>query len=1028
MRSLIINLKKYILSERTLVFFLLFFIPLLVKSQYFGRNKPAYSVFDYKVYQTPNFDIYHYLTNDSVLNNLANRAEEWYKHHQEIFRDTIHERNPIIFYQNHADFQQTNAVSGMMEESTGGVTEALKQRVVLPITPSLGKTDHVLGHELVHAFQFNALINDDSLKLSNLNNLPLWMMEGMAEYLSIGSVDPHTAMWMRDAVLKNDIPTLKDMTRSNKYFPYRYGQALLAMIGKTWGDSVIVPLFRETAIKGYDKAVKSVLDIDEKKLSELWRTALIANYSPYLTDTIDNQKGKRILFEKNAGDINISPSVSPDGKYVVFLSEKDVFSLDLFLADARNGKILRKLSSRINQNEVDALSFMESSGTWSPDSRYFAFIVFSEGKNKLVIMDVPGKKVTEEISLPGLPAISNPAWSPDGKYIAVTGMKNGVSDLFLYEVYSKKLIQITDDPYSQLQPAWSPDGKYIAFVTDKPLPGQEIKFKMSHLNIALIQPEVSDFEVLLPLFPGAANMNPVYSADGNSIYFLSDRDGFRNLYRYKIEDKTIWQQTKYMRGISGITSYSPAISLARETGEIVYSYYKNGKYQIFNANPEDFNEFQVNPQDVDFSAATLPPLNHIDINIIDNSLLSELKKPDIQVDSFKDIPYRPKFKLDYISNVSTGISTSRLGTGMAGSVSAIFGDMVGDNQIFAALALNGEIYDFGGQVAYLNQKKKIRWGAALSHVPNYYGFASLSPDTLTINGEPYPVTKMSLDYMRMFEDKVELFAFYPLSQTRRFELSGALGRYSFRYDQYNTYYDIYGRPIGADRDKLEAPDGFNLHNIEGAYVLDNSRFGITGPIDGTRYRIELGKYFGEYGHFSTLIDYRKYIYLRPYTLAFRTYNYGRWGEDSGNSRLSPMYIGYPWLIRGYERNDARFNSPQSNGLGINNFFGSKIAVSNIEFRIPLTGPDRVSLIKSKMLFMDLNFFMDGGIAWNEGDKLGNNWLNPSNNEKVPVFSYGASIRLNLFGYAVIEPFYAVPVQKGYGITKGSFGVSFFPGW
>ena len=296
MRTISLKSGIYFKQWRLILLCALLFIPVLIHAQYFGRNKPAYKVFDYKVYQTPNFEIYHYLDNDSALNVLANRSEAWYKHHQDIFRDTIQERNPIIFYENHADFQQTTAVSGLMGEGTGGVTEAFKQRVVMPITPSLGKTDHVLGHELVHAFQFNMLIHGDSLRLTNVSNIPLWMIEGMAEYFSIGSVDPHTAMWMRDAVLSNDIPTLKDMTRSYKYFPYRYGQALMAMIGKTWGDSVIVPIFKETAIRGYDKAIKNVLGIDEKNLSELWKTALIANYSPHLKDTIDEQSGKRILF------------------------------------------------------------------------------------------------------------------------------------------------------------------------------------------------------------------------------------------------------------------------------------------------------------------------------------------------------------------------------------------------------------------------------------------------------------------------------------------------------------------------------------------------------------------------------------------------------------------------------------------------------------------------------------------------------------------------------------------------------------
>jgi Tol biopolymer transport system component len=723
--------------KKAFLFCLFVAIGLKAHSQYFGRNKPSYKIFDYKVYQTPNFEIYHYLDNDSVLNVLANRSESWYKHHQAIFRDTIENRNPIIFYENHADFQQTTAVSGMLSEGTGGVTEAFKQRVVMPLTPSFAQTDHVLGHELVHAFQFNMLLNNDSLKLENIRNLPLWMIEGMAEYFSIGSIDPHTSMWMRDAVLANDIPSLKDMTRSNKYFPYRYGQAVIAMIGKTWGDSVIVPLFKETAMLGYDKAFKNVLGMDEKKFSELWKASLIANYSPLLTDTLDNIRGRKILFDKNAGEMNLSPSVSPDGKHLVFLSEKDVFTLDLFLADAHTGKILKKLSSRINKNEIDALSYLESAGTWSPDGKYFAFVVFSEGKNKLVILSVDRRRNIRETELPGLPAFNNPSWSPDGKYIVVSAMKNGVSDLFLYEVNSKNLRQLTNDSYAKLQPSWSPDGNFLTYVTDKPMPGQALKFRHDFYNIAIIDINDPSSEIVLELFTGARNMNPVFSSDGRNIYFLSDRDGFRNLYRYSLTESQIWQQTKYMRGITGITSHSPAISIARETGDIVYSYYSKGNYTIYSVSADEFSEFQIEKNSIDFTAATLPPMMHISQNLVDNSLQSEYKITDTPAYEYYPVPYQPKFKLDYVSNTSVGVAAGRMGTGMAGSVSAIFGDMVGDNQIYASLAMNGEIYDFGGQIAYINQKKKLKWGAALSHIPYYYGSVSFGLDTLSIGGEQY---------------------------------------------------------------------------------------------------------------------------------------------------------------------------------------------------------------------------------------------------------------------------------------------------
>ncbi len=77
---------------------------------------------------------------------------------------------------------------------------------------------------------------DDSLQLRSIRNIPLWMVEGMAEYCSLGSFDPNTAMWMRDAIINKDFPSLDDLTRSYKYFPYRYGQAFWAYFTGLYGD------------------------------------------------------------------------------------------------------------------------------------------------------------------------------------------------------------------------------------------------------------------------------------------------------------------------------------------------------------------------------------------------------------------------------------------------------------------------------------------------------------------------------------------------------------------------------------------------------------------------------------------------------------------------------------------------------------------------------------------------------------------------------------------------------------------------
>jgi hypothetical protein len=89
----------------------------------------------------------------------------------------------------------------VLGEGTGGVTEGARRRVVMPMAATLGDTDHVLGHELVHAFQYDLLG-------PNIEGLPLWFIEGMAEYMSLGPRDSQTAMWLRDAAIENRLPAI----------------------------------------------------------------------------------------------------------------------------------------------------------------------------------------------------------------------------------------------------------------------------------------------------------------------------------------------------------------------------------------------------------------------------------------------------------------------------------------------------------------------------------------------------------------------------------------------------------------------------------------------------------------------------------------------------------------------------------------------------------------------------------------------------------------------------------------------------
>jgi hypothetical protein len=1032
MNKIKVTLDRIPILSKFAVFFILIVLLLPdAKGQYFGRNKPNYRSFDFKVYESPNFTIYHYFENDSVINALANRFEHWYIRHSTLFKDSFEKPSPILIYQNHPEFQQTTAVSGSIGIGTQGVTEALKNRVVIPVLESNAQTDHVIGHELVHVFHFRALFIDDSLSLNSLRNLPLWMVEGMAEYFSIGSVDANTAMIIREAVRQDKFPTLKEMTRDYSFNPYRYGHSFISFIGRTWGDDIIAPLYRETAKFGYESAIERIIGLNATTVSNLWKSANVSHFEQYLEDTTKLiPRGSKLLDEENSGNMNISPSLSPDGKFVAFFSERDLFSLDLFLADASTGKVIRKLSSTTRSADIDAFNFFESVGTWSPDGRKFVHVAVKGGRNQLVVVDTRHPRRTRFIPIDGVPALNNPAWSPDGRYIVFSGLADGVGNLYRLDMETNQVDMITNDRYSYIHPSWSPDGKYLTFATDM-LPANynadTLSYSMFIAKMDMTHPE-RKIEVL-DVFPFTTNINPVFDERGENIYFLSNRDGFRNLYKYNLGDEKVYQLTDYYTGITGITHQSPAITVARNTGELAYSYFHEGKYSVYRADFPDFTAVEVDRYDVDMTPATLPPLTRNTSPMIDNWLSRDTRSPVFPVDSFAEKTFQPKFGLTYIGSTGVGAATSRFGTGMSGGVAMMFSDIIGNHQLFSTLSVNGEVYDFGGQVGYVNQKNRLSWGGSVSHIP--YPFAFLNIGTEYIGQDSVPFTDFQFVIQRTFETQFGMFAFYPFSTTRRIELSASHAWYYFRRDIFHTYYDEFGFYAGQDRSRGDAPAGFNLQRVSLGYVGDNSYFGMASPMTGHRYRFSAEKLFGEIDMYNVTADYRKYFFRKPFSVAFRAAHYGRYGNNANNNLFYPLYLGYPGFMRGFDYSslysirDQIFD--ESGNFSFEKLQGTRLLLGGLELKVPFTGPERLALISSGFFFTELNWFLDAGLAWNNNSEI---TLDPDKmvgDARFPVFSTGPSIRINIFGALIIEPYYAFPFSLKER-WPGVWGLSFWPGW
>jgi hypothetical protein len=347
-----------------------------LSAQYFGRNKVQYEDLHFKVLKTEHFDVYYYPDEAAAAQQAGRMAERWYGRLSTILDHKLSGRQPIILYATMPQFQQTNVVGGI-GEGTGGVTEALMRRIVLPTGGTLTDMDHVIGHELVHAFQYDITGRGTPTSLGALPAaaaLPLWFIEGMAEYLSIGPVSPFTAMWMRGSLV-DSLPSYRDL-ENPRYFPYRYGQALLAYIGGVWGDRIMGDLLRTSArTRDVGRAIQTVLVLTPDALVARWHDATRAAYQPLLAKSQPAESvGTRIIAvsgDDAGGRYNVSPSVSPEGERLMFLSDRDLFSIDLFLADARSGKVEHRVTNTAVDPHLTSLQFLASAGSWDATGTRF---------------------------------------------------------------------------------------------------------------------------------------------------------------------------------------------------------------------------------------------------------------------------------------------------------------------------------------------------------------------------------------------------------------------------------------------------------------------------------------------------------------------------------------------------------------------------------------------------------------------------------------------------------------------------------
>jgi hypothetical protein len=1056
----------------------------LPAQMYFGQNQVQYDRFRWRVIETDHFLVHYYPEIEGVAQDAARMAERSYARLSRLMAHQFAEKKPILLYGSSADFAQSN-VFGDLGEGTGGVTDFLRQRMAQFFTGDMGSFEHVFQHEMVHVFQYD--IFSRGRAGANFGALaqvqpPLWMMEGMAEYFSIGPKHPWTDAWVRDAVLNDALPSIEQMTvRPDLYFPYRYGLSVWQYVGSRWGDDVIAEIMNAIPSVGIERAFRRETGLGLDELSLQWTEAMKQKFLPTVA-SYDRPRefAEPLLSQRRSGGIAnmfVAPALSPDGKLISFISygsltKGEVFP-DLYLANAETGKRIARLVKSSTNPDFEQLRFIYSQPAFSQDGKLLAFTGQRRGKDVLYIMDVARRKVVRRIE-PPVDQVLNPSFSPDHRNVVFSGLRNGQTDLWVASVDGSDARPLMQDMHGDAHAQWSPDGRTIAFASDR---GPDTDFsvlRFGKYHISLIDVETGAVRVL----PGQAglNINPQWAPDGKSLIFVSDRTGVANLFLFDLETQQHYQLTNVVGAITAVAEYSPAITWARDADVLAFVYYERSDHTIWRIpNPRALKRapFQATPvvvaqtpdatpRDTVLRVGTrLTGAAPLPLGVPSDSTAarrSYSRAPGTGVRLSADVPaavlatattgpvtvqqmldsadfalpdtsemtgyrYKARFSPEYIAQPNIGYQQNGFGQGVFGQTTIILADLMGDHQLAIAGGLNGQLSDAQVYTGYTSLGRRLQYNLSVAQQPFYLpgggGFEQIN-DTQFLETQ---------NVLRLVQRQVGGTAIYPLNRFTRFEFGAAFSNTDYQTFPFFRLVDIAG--FASQYERGETRNLLSVNNLSPslAFVSDNTLMGFVGPLSGRRIRMQVSPQFGDWQWMDYLIDARAYypVIFNYLTLAARVTTSLTVGRDE---TVFPKWVGRPDFIRGFNQSNVGLGCGAIAG-GISctddETVGSRVAFGNVEARFPVLRRGFAGGYFGLPPIDGLVFY-DAGLAWSQGQSVS---LSPRpgadpDNARSLLQSYGYGFRMNLFGLLILRWDYAIPINRpgSRGFGTWWFGANF----
>ena len=810
-------------------------------SQAFGQNKVQYDRLDWAVLETPHLRVHYYAQEESLARGLAAFAESVAVEFDGRFSMKPTQKIPLLLYSTHHLFQQTNATPSMLSESTGGLTELIKGRVLVPHTGSWSRLRWVTRHELTHAYMLDKFAQVMKAHHKRLNWLPpLWFIEGLAEYCGT-TWDADAEGLLRDMVVSGvALPMTRSEPIAGSVLMYKEGQSFMLWLAEHHGERLIFQLI-ENAWRAEDFETcfrltfgRSLVDVDEE-----WFLSIRKRYFPAVAERGHPADGARPFPQESRFNLGAralpSPSTPDSAIRFCWFTVKDG-AVDLMVSEPgeKGGRRSRRLLRSGGTPMFESFHLFQN----RPGVSRSGLVVVSAqqgGRDAIIVVDPTSDRILRVENFPELVSITDPSLAPGDSAVVFTAQDyGGQSDLYraTWTAEGTRLERLTHDAFDDVDPAVSPDGAWVVFASDRCSEGG--RYALYRLSLSGGRPERLSFA------GRGDDRQPAWSPNGDWIAFRSTREGSSDLYLRSSEPGPEARRVTRLLGPASDPDWT-----------------WDGKGLLFTAQDEvTFRTWAVRvvPESLSAEPETPGPVGELLPTVVHED-------PEQR--------YQRRLGLDLVQN-QIGVSS---GFGYSQSFGQVaISDMLGNEQIVVTLANDyeqfGDFWDgWEGGVTYLNLGQRLNYGVGVFRLTSVY-----DPD---------------FELLRR-EKRVGMLA---------------LASYPFnRFDRVDASVEVRHASDHLLRSG-ESPTVDLVSNYL-SYVHDNSRWSWIGPIGGTRLNLTAGytrDMTGGRSDYGTLYgEIRHYRQPLPGILsAWRVNGWASFGPDAQR-----RYLGGPTRLHVTDRRYA----------------------------------------------------------------------------------------------------------------------------